>query len=62
MMSEGIVNVASKAKYPRIGKQDREAQYLYTGAVETFVKRDCSKKIETQIKVSKKIEHDKQAR
>lgn len=44
---EGIVNTKSKAHYPRVGKQDREAQILETGAVTSFVKRDCTKKIET---------------
>ena len=44
-----IVNTMTKMKYPRIGKKDREGQILETGQVSTFVKRDCSHKIETQI-------------
>ena len=34
-----IINFASKSKYPRIGKQDREAQIFETGMVTTVRKR-----------------------
>ena len=35
-----IINNASKTKYPRVGKMDREGQIFEDGKVDTFVVRE----------------------
>ena len=58
--TDGIINTATQTKYPREGKQDRDAQILMDGTVLSLQKRVIAKQ-NTQNKCSEHLKLVKEA-